>query len=365
VTLTALSSALPDYPWDLLEPAKAKAAAHPGGIVDLSVGTPVDPVPALIRQAFAAASDAPGYPLTAGEPALRAAIAGWLARACRASGELGVLPTIGSKELVAWLPTLLGIGPGDVVVIPSVCYPTYEVGVRLAGATVVRSDSLTALGPDPRVKLVWVNSPSNPTGRVLPAAHLRKVVSWARERGAVVASDECYLALGWETQPVSVLDDEVTGGDYAGVIAVHSLSKRSNLAGYRAGFLGGDRALVAELLAVRKHAGMIVPAPVQAAMVAALGDETHVAAQRELYAARRDALRIALTKAGFEISHSEAGLYLWSTRGEECWQTVDWLAERGILAAPGAFYGPAGAQHVRIALTATDERVAAAAARLS
>jgi succinyldiaminopimelate transaminase len=275
-----------------------------------------------------------------------------------------VLPTIGSKELVAWLPTLLGVRPGDTVVIPSVCYPTYEVGVRLAGATVVRSDSVTALGPE-RVKLIWINSPSNPTGRVLPAAHLRKVVDWARERGAVVVSDECYLSLGWDTRPVSVLDDEVTGGDYTGVVAVHSLSKRSNLAGYRAGYLGGDPALIKELLAVRKHAGMIVPAPVQAAMVAALGDETHVAIQRERYAARRDLLRTALTKAGFEISHSEAGLYLWSTRGEDCWQTVDQLAERGILAAPGVFYGPAATRHVRVALTATDERVAAAVARLT
>jgi succinyldiaminopimelate transaminase len=276
-----------------------------------------------------------------------------------------VLPTIGSKELVAWLPTLLGVGPGDVVVIPSVCYPTYEVGVQLAGATVVRSDSLVALGPDPRVKLVWINSPSNPTGKVLPVEHLSKVVAWARERGAVVASDECYLALGWETQPVSILDDAVTGGDYTGVLAVHSLSKRSNLAGYRAGFVAGDPALVAELLAVRKHGGMIVPAPVQAAMIAALGDETHVAVQRELYAARRATLRTALVKAGFEITHSEAGLYLWASRGEECWKTVDWLAERGILAAPGAFYGPSAARQVRIALTATDERVATAAARLT
>jgi succinyldiaminopimelate transaminase len=361
----ALSSALPDFPWDLLEPAKAKAAAHPGGIVDLSVGTPVDPVPAVIRQALADASDAPGYPLTAGTPALRAAMAGWLTRACNASGELGVLPTIGSKELVAWLPTLLGVGRGDVVVIPSVCYPTYEVGAKLAGATVVRSDSLTALGPDPRIKMIWINSPSNPTGRVLPAAHLRKVVDWGRERGVVVVSDECYVSLGWETTPVSVLDDAVTGGDYTGVLAVHSLSKRSNLAGYRAGFVGGDPALVGELLAVRKHAGMIVPAPVQAAMIAALGDEAHVEEQRDRYAARRDTLRTALTKAGFEVSHSEAGLYLWSTRGEDAWQTVDWLAERGILAAPGAFYGPAGEQHVRIALTATDERVATAVSRLT
>ncbi|GIE99015.1 aminotransferase [Paractinoplanes rishiriensis] len=276
-----------------------------------------------------------------------------------------MLPTIGSKELVAWLPTLLGVGAGDVVVIPSVCYPTYEVGALLAGATVVRSDSLTALGPDPRVKLVWINSPSNPTGRVLPAEHLRKVVDWARERGAMVVSDECYLALGFQTRPVSVLDDAVTGGDYTGVLSVHSLSKRSNLAGYRAGFLGGDPALIGRLLAVRKHAGMIVPAPVQAAMIAALSDEIHVDEQRERYAARRDSLRTGLVKAGFEISHSEAGLYLWATRGEDCWQTVDWLAERGILAAPGAFYGPAAARQVRIALTATDERVAAAVARLT
>jgi succinyldiaminopimelate transaminase len=321
-------------------------------------------VPALIRQAFTDASDAPGYPLTAGTPALRAAVADWFRRACNASGEPGVLPTIGSKELVAWLPTLLGVRSGDTVVIPAVCYPTYEVGVRLAGAGTVRSDSLTALGPA-RVKLIWINSPSNPTGKVLPVAHLRKVVEWARQRGAIVVSDECYHSLGWESRPVSVLDDEVTGGDYTGVLAVHSLSKRSNLAGYRAGFLGGDPALVRELLAVRKHAGMIVPAPVQAAMVAALGDEAHVTAQRKLYAARREALREALVKAGFTIEHSTAGLYLWSTRGEDCWQTVDWLAERGILAAPGVFYGPAASRHVRVALTATDERVAAAVSRLT
>lgn len=361
-----LSSTLPDFPWDVLEPAKIVAGAHPDGIVDLSVGTPVDPVPALIRQALAEASAAPGYPLTAGAAVLRQAISDWLHRACGAQPDgLGVLPSIGSKELVAWLPTLLGLGPGDVVVIPPVCYPTYEVGVRLAGATVVRSDALTAVGPDARVRLIWVNSPSNPTGRVLPAVHLRKVVDWARERGAVVASDECYLSLGWEDDPVSVLSDEVCGGDYTGVLAVHSLSKRSNLAGYRAGFVGGDPALIAELLAVRKHAGMLVPWPVQAAMVAALGDESHVAQQRERYAARRAVLREALTAAGFAVHHSGAGLYLWVTRDEECWSTVDWFAARGVLVAPGSFYGPAAGRHVRVALTGTDERIAAAATRLA
>ncbi|BFU42421.1 succinyldiaminopimelate transaminase [Krasilnikovia sp. MM14-A1004] len=363
--MNTLSSALPDFPWDLLEPAKAVAAAHPGGIVDLSVGTPVDPVPPVVMAALADHANLPGYPLTAGTRQVRSAIAAWTAAACGASGEFGVLPTIGSKELVAWLPTLLGVRPGDTVVIPSVCYPTYEVGVRLAGATLVRADSLTAVGPDPRVRLVWINSPSNPTGRVLPAEHLRKVVAWARERGAIVASDECYLSLGWEGTPVSVLSDEVCGGDYTGVLAVHSLSKRSNLAGYRAGFVAGDPALVGELLAVRKHAGMIVPGPVQGAMVAALTDESHVAEQRERYGARRARLRAALTGAGFEITHSEAGLYLWASRGEDCWKTVDWLAAKGILAAPGAFYGPAGGENVRVALTATDERIDAAVQRLA
>jgi succinyldiaminopimelate transaminase len=213
--------------------------------------------------------------------------------------------------------------------------------------------------------MIWINSPSNPTGRVLPPEHLRKVIAWARERGAIVASDECYVSLGWETTPVSVLSPDVCGGDVTGVLAVHSLSKRSNLAGYRAGFVAGDPRLVGELLAVRKHAGMMVPAPIQAAMIAALGDESHVAEQRARYAARRTALRPALQAAGFEISHSEAGLYLWASRGEDCWKSVDWLAERGILAAPGLFYGPSANQHIRIALTATDERVAAAVERLT
>lgn len=367
----AVSRGLPDFPWDCLEPAKAAAQTHPGGIVDLSVGTPVDPVPDVVRAALADASNTPGYPLTAGTARLREAIVAWLRRACgvpddRASGEIGVLPTIGSKELIAWLPMLLGIGPGDIVVIPPVCYPTYEVGARLAGASVVRSDSLARIGPGARVRLVWVNSPSNPTGRVLRPDRMREMVDWARGRGAVLASDECYLPLGWTgPPPVSVLSPQVTGSTYDCVLAVHSLSKRSNLAGYRAGFISGDPALIAELLAVRKHAGMMVPGPVQAAMVAALDDESHVARQRDRYARRREVLSAALLTGGFQIEHSEAGLYLWATRGEDCWSTVDWLAGRGILVAPGSFYGPAGARHVRVALTATDEAVAAAAERLA
>jgi succinyldiaminopimelate transaminase len=359
-----VSAGLPDFPWDLLEPAKARAAAHPGGLVNLSIGAPVDPVAPLIRSALAAASDAPGYPLTAGTLALREALLGYVTRRCGASA-VGVLPTIGSKELIAALPSLLGLGPGDTVVIPSVCYPTYEVGARLAGASVVRTDSLLSLGPLPRVGLIWVNSPGNPHGRVLPPEHLRKVVDWARERGAVVASDECYLELGWEAEPVSIVDPVVCGGDVGGLLAVHSLSKRSNLAGYRAGFVAGDPDLVAELLEVRKHAGMIVPAPVQAAMVAALGDESHWTEQKARYRSRREVLRGALVAAGFTVDHSEAGLYLWATRGDDAWSTVDWFADRGILVAPGSFYGPAGERHVRLALTATDERIDATASRLA
>ncbi len=367
----SLASRLPDFPWDRLQPAKDKAAGAPGGLVDLSVGTPVDPAPAVIQRALAAAADAPGYPLTAGTPALREAIAGFMAGRFGVAGlaPSAVLPTIGSKELVAWLPTLLGLGAGDVVAHPELAYPTYDVGARLAGATPVTADDPDALtgiaaGGAGTVRLLWVNSPANPTGRVRSPEELRALVAWAREGGVVLASDECYAEFGWDVEPVSVLHPDICGGSHDGLLAIHSLSKRSNLAGYRGAFLAGDPALVAELLEVRKHAGMIVPAPVQAAMVAALGDPAHVAEQRERYAARRTALRTALQGAGFTIEHSEAGLYLWSSRGEDCWATVNWLAERGILVAPGDFYGPAGARNVRVALTATDERVAAAVERL-
>jgi succinyldiaminopimelate transaminase len=343
-----------------------RARAHPGGVVDLSIGTPVDPTPALVRAALAAASDAPGYPQTAGTAEVREAAAGYLARRHGVTGldPAAVLPTIGSKELVALLPTLLGLGPGGRVALPDLAYPSYDAGARLAGAEAVRSDGLTGLGQG-RVGLLWVNSPSNPTGRVLPPEHLRKVVSWARERGTVVASDECYLDFGWDEQPLSILHPDVCEGSHDGLLALHSLSKRSNLAGYRAGFVAGDRRLVSGLLELRKHAGLMVPAPVQAAMVAALSDDAHVAEQRQRYAARRRTLRAALTAAGFTVDHSTAGIYLWASRGADCWSTVDDLAALGILVAPGTFYGPTGALHVRVALTATDERVAAAAARLT
>lgn len=335
------------------------ARSHPGGIVDLSVGTPVDPTPAVVQAALSAAADAAGYPLTAGSLELRAAITSWCVSRLGADGSaLGVLPTLGSKELVAWLPTLLG---SKKVLFPSVAYPTYDVGARLAGASGIAVGSDVSTWPD--ADLVWINSPSNPTGEVWSRQQMESALNWARSRGAVIASDECYLEFGWEREPVSILS--VAGADLSSVLAVHSLSKRSNMAGYRAAFIAGDSFLVNKLLEVRKHAGMILSAPVQAAMIAALGDSQHVQDQRARYQARREVLRQALETAGFTISHSEAGLYLWASRGEDAWETVKWLAERGILVAPGTFYGSEGASHVRVALTATDERIAAAVERLS
>lgn len=366
---------LPDFPWDTLAQDKALAATHADGIVDLSTGTPVDPVPDAVRAALTGpAADVPGYPTTHGSASLRAAVAGSLARRHGVTVDpVAVLPTIGSKELVAWLPTLLGVGQGDTVVIPELAYPTYEIGARLAGAKIMRADSTAALGTA-RVPLVWVNSPSNPTGRVLAPEHLREIVEWAREHGAVVASDECYLALsGLDERSAraprggahSILHPDVCGDAHEGLLAVHSMSKSSNLAGYRAGFVTGDPALVAALLAVRKHAGMMVARPVQAAMEAAASDDAHVAAQARVYARRRAQLRVALEAAGMRVEHSEAGLYLWATEGEPCRLTVRRLAAQGVLVAPGEFYGPAGARHVRVALTATDERITAAALRLT
>ncbi|MCI3932875.1 bifunctional succinyldiaminopimelate transaminase/glutamate-prephenate aminotransferase [Streptomyces sp. AN091965] len=363
--MSAVSDRLPTFPWDKLEPYKETAAAHPDGIVDLSVGTPVDPVPELIQKALVAAADSPGYPTVWGTPELRDAITGWCARrlGARDLTHHNVLPIVGSKELVAWLPTQLGLGPGAKVAHPRLAYPTYEVGARLARAEYVTYEDPLELDPTD-LGLLWLNSPSNPTGRVLSKDELTRVVAWAREHGVLLVSDECYLELGWEADPTSVLHPDVCGGSYEGIVAVHSLSKRSNLAGYRAAFVAGDAAVLGDLLQIRKHGGMMTSAPTQAAVIAALGDDAHVHEQRERYAARRTALREALVRHGFRIEHSEASLYLWATRDESCWDTVAHLASLGILVAPGDFYGEAGARFVRVAMTATDERVAAAVARL-
>ena len=351
---------LPDFPWDSLESHRERASAHPEGLIDLSIGSPIDPTPAVATEALTDAAQAPSYPLTAGTPALRAAMAAWWERR-RNTGPLDaleVMPSIGSKEMVGLLPTLLGVRSSDVVVIPEIAYPTYAMGAHVAGAQVVASDD-PAEWPE-GTKLVWLNSPGNPTGRVHDVEYLREALSTARRLGAVVASDECYGELGWDGITVpSLLDSEVTQGDCSGAIALYSTSKQSNLAGYRAALVAGDQTLIQELLLARKHLGLIVPAPIQAALTAVLGDDEHVAAQKERYRLRRDLVRSALEAAGFRIDHSEAGLYLWATREEDCWNTVSWCAERGVLVAPGSFYGGAGTRHVRVALTVSDQHAEA------
>jgi succinyldiaminopimelate transaminase len=364
--MARVSERFPEFPWDTIAGAKARAAEHPDGIVDLSIGTPVDPTPDVAREALIGAADSPGYPTVFGPETLRQAAVDWLERRFAITGLSAsqVLPTVGSKELIANLPTQLGLGAGDLVVIPELAYPTYEVGARYAGCDVLAADSTIAIGPRSPA-LIYINSPANPHGRILGDDHLRKVVDFARERGALLVSDECYLEFAWDDKPSSVLHPDICGGSFDGLLAVHSLSKRSNLAGYRDAFVTGDQSVVDELLAVRKHLGFMLPTPVQAAMTAALADDAHVVAQRRLYAARRADLRAALESAGFTVEHSEGALYLWATRGEPCRDTIDWLAERGILAAPGEFYGAAGAHHVRVAFTATDERINAAVKRLT
>lgn len=361
--------ALPDYPWDLIAPYRVRAEAHEGGLADLSIGSPVDPTPEVVRAALADATDAHAYPQTVGTPALREAIVAWFARRRGVTGLDGasVLPTIGSKELVALLPFMLGVGEGDVVVHPRAAYPTYEMGALFAGARAFASDD-PAEWPS-ATRLVWLNSPGNPDGRVLSVDELRAARSRARELGAVIVSDECYAELGWDgrwadERVPSLLDPRVTGGDTHHALAVYSLSKQSNMAGYRAAFVAGCRESIARLTNVRKHAGLMLPAPLQAAMVTALGDDEHVREQKERYRERRAILRPALETAGFRIDHSEGGLYLWATEGRDAWDSVGRLADLGILAGPGHFYGVHHPEHVRLSLTASDERISAAAMRL-
>jgi succinyldiaminopimelate transaminase len=275
-----------------------------------------------------------------------------------------VLPTIGSKEAIAQLPTVLGLDGDDTVAFPDLGYPTYEIGVRSIQAKAHRY--LDAVRVDTEgVAVMWVNSPSNPEGRTLTAADLRTLVERARSTGTLVISDECYLDFGWSAPAVSVLSPDVCDDDPSGLLVVCSLSKRSNLAGYRGAFLAGDPVLVSHLLEYRKHMGQMVPLPVQVAMTAALLDDDHVAAQRSRYLSRREILAPALAVAGFEVDHSDGGLYFWVRRsGEGCWQLADWFAQRGIICVPGEVYGASGCSHVRLTITATDEDISEVARRL-
>ncbi|MEA5644433.1 MAG: succinyldiaminopimelate transaminase [Cutibacterium granulosum] len=370
MTRRLVSATLPNFPWDTIAQARRMAESHPDGLVDLSVGTPVDPTPQFVQHALAEASDAHGYPTVWGTAQLRDAIVGYLERRWSVRGlhHENVLPVIGTKELVAWLPTQLGLSSDSTVIVPITAYPTYRVGAQLARARIVAADHPDQLAdspdPDGSVDLIWINSPANPSGRVMSADELRSWVRYARRTGAVLVSDECYGEFVWDGKAYSILDDEICGGDHSGLLAAYSLSKRSNMAGYRAGFLAGDETLVSELLTVRKHSGLMVSTPVSAAMVAALDDDGHVEVQADRYRRRRGIMMSALQDAGYRIDDSQGSLYLWATCGEDCRATVDRFARLGVLVAPGDFYVAGTSQHVRVGLTASDERIAAAAQRL-
>lgn len=349
---------LPDFPWDALAPYSQIAREHPMGAIDLSQGTPVDSTPLHIQAALKESSDSPRYPVTAGTKDLQGAIRSWAINHLGASGDFDVLPLIGSKELVAWLPTIL---QSKKVIYPEIAYPTYLVGALLAQAEPIAVG--IAAQDWPSADFAWVNTPSNPTGRVHSEKELRDAVNWARKSGATLVCDECYIDFGDSAQPTSLL--KYTDGDNSNILVVHSLSKRSSMAGYRGAFLIGDPKLISEIREIRKHAGMMVPLPIQNAMVAALSDEAHVVAQRDRYIARRAILAPALIAAGFKIEETAAGLYIWCTRSEDCWASVKWLAELGIVATPGSFYGELGSSHIRIAMTATDAQINEAAQRIN
>ncbi len=329
-----------------MAPYGEKAKKYPGGFIDLSQGTPVDPTPTFIQEALTKASNSPSYPLTAGSSQLKDAIRAWATLNLGATGEFDVLPVIGSKEFVALLPTFL---QSKTVLYPKIAYPTYLVGALMASAKAIPVEIDAKSWPT--ADLAWINSPSNPTGQVQSDSEILATINWARNNGSVIASDECYLSFSKEAKSILSL----TGGNNEGVLAVHSLSKRSNLAGYRAAFVIGDSKLIDQIRQIRKHAGLIVPLPVQQAMIAALSDNNHAIEQAERYEKRRIKLITALSKAGFTIEHSQAGLYIWCSKNEDCYKTVDWFANLGVLVTPGSFYG--SEKFIRIALTATDESI--------
>ena len=363
------------YDWSRIDPYRRRAEQCPGGLVDLSVGSPVDPVPRSVREALAAAADdgqARGYPKTAGDGPLRQAVADWFRR-CRGVDldALGadLVPTVGSKEAVALMASLLHLGPGDRVVQPRVSYPTYAIGTQLAGAQVTTvddpadTDSWVDL---PGVRAIWINSPGNPSGRVIDRAGLAKTVRAARSIGATVLSDECYALLDWSGSAQAspcILESQVCGGDASGILCLYSMSKQSNMAGYRAALVAGDAQLVKAMTAYRKQVGLIVPGPVQRAMRAALEDGEAVTAQRDVYARRLHALTEALGAYGYDAVMPQGGLYIWAqARSGDCWADMAELSRLGILASPGEFYGDG--RYLRFSSTITDEQLDLALGRL-
>ncbi|HEV7757882.1 MAG TPA: succinyldiaminopimelate transaminase [Acidimicrobiales bacterium] len=356
----------PPYPYDRLDALREVADRLPGGCVDLSIGTPCDPAPAAVVAALSGSHAERGYPPSVGTPALRAAVTGWLAR--RFGVEVApaqVAACIGTKELVAGVPQWLKLRTPDrdTVLYPEISYPTYAMGATLAQCRSVPYGSLADIDPADaaRALCLWVNSPANPTGELadLPAA-----AAWGRERGVPVFADECYIEFTWDGPGRTILSEGVEG-----VVALHSLSKRSNLAGVRVGFYVGDPDLVHYLSEVRKHAGFMVPGPAQAAAVVALGDDQHVDEQRERYLRRMKTMAAALRTIGVDCDLPAGAFYLWAPApgpDHDAWRLAADLAERGgVLVAPGDLYGPAGAGFVRIAVVQPDDRLDLVADRLA
>ncbi len=365
-----MSFSPPPYPYERLDGLRAAAGLHEGGAVDCSIGTPCDPPPEAVVEALARAAGLRGYPPSAGTPELREAAAAWLARrfgVAVAPGDLAAC--VGTKEFVASLPQYLKLRDGsrDTVLYPGVAYPTYAMGATLAGLRAVpvasgpRGMDLDSVADADarRALLLWVNSPSNPTGAL---DDLAAAAAWGRARGVPVASDECYCEFTWEGAPRTILESGAEG-----VLAVHSASKRSNLAGARVGFYAGDPDLVGYLRSVRQHAGLMVAGPLQAAAAVAYGDDAHVAAQRETYRRRLEALSAALRARGVDAPTPAGTFYLWARReGEDGWALAQWLAEAaGVVTSPGELYGEAGAGCVRVAVVQPDERIALVASRLA
>jgi succinyldiaminopimelate transaminase len=351
----------PVYPYERLAPAKAAAEKLPGGLVDLSIGTPCDPPPDEVVAALSSSGAERGYPMSVGSARYREAAAGWMAR--RLGVELDpahVYSCVGTKEFVATLPQWLRLRTPDkdTVLYPEVSYPTYEMGAILAGCRPVPYRSLEEVDEaDARRALcVWVNSPANPSGEV---HDLAAAAAWGRERGVPVFSDECYIEFTWAGERRTILSSGLDG-----VVALHSVSKRSNLAGLRAGFYAGDPALVRYLGEVRKHVGMLVPGPVQAAAAVSLDDDAHVDEQRARYLERLERFREVLAKLDVFVPLPQGGFYLWAAV-DDAWAFTDRLArEGGALVSPGEFYGPAGAGHVRVALVQPMDRLEVVAERL-
>ena len=358
----------PPYPYERLDGVREIAARHEGGAIDCSIGTPIDPPPEFVIEELARAAGARGYPTSAGSPALRAAAASWLGRRFGVDADAdNVAACVGTKEFVASLAQYLKLRDDvrDTVLYPAVSYPTYAMGATLASLRAVAvpvSDGrldLAAIDPaDARRALVlWSNSPSNPTGGL---DDLGAVAAWGRENGVLVASDECYSDFTWDGPARSILEHGESG-----VLALHSVSKRSNLAGLRAGFYSGDRDVVAYLRSVRQHAGLMVAGPIQAAVALAYGDDRHVEVQRRRYHARLAVLSSALAQSGVDAPMPRGGFYLWCrAAGLDGWQLAARLAEvAGLVVSPGELYGDGG-DYVRIAVVQSDERLELAASRL-